>query len=117
MGSLALHRFQPSTNLPPYFFNCRLCLEDFCLIHELEFQTQSQLEHAYFLMSACPDEVACLERFRRVLRHDEFGEQIKDGVFDALAKREAPPFVQILGDIDNLLVEIVSSVDDWQRVH
>ena len=68
-------------------------------------------------MGACPNEVACFERFGSVLRHDQLGEQIKDGVFDALAERKAPSFIQILGDIDNLLVEIVGSVDDGKRVH
>ena len=112
-----MYRLQPSTDLPPHLFHGRLRLEDFRLIHELEFQTEAQLEHAGFLVGACPDEVAYLERFRRILRHDEFGEKTHDGIFDAPTERKAPPFVQVLGDVDDLLVEIVGPVDDGQCVH
>ncbi len=116
-GSLVLNRFQPSADLPSHFFYRRLCLKDLRLVHELEFQTQPQLEHARFKVGACPDQVSRLERLRRILRHDEFGEETQDGVFDALPEREAPSLGQVFGDIDDLLVEIVRPVDDGQRVH
>lgn len=68
-------------------------------------------------MGTCLDEVACLEWLGGVLRHDEFGEQMENGVFDALPEREAPSFGQVFRDVDNLLVEIVRPIDDGQRVH
>lgn len=94
-----------------------MCLEYLCLIHELQLKAEAKFQHACFLMSARPDEVTSLERLRGVLRHDELGEQIEDSVFDALPERQAPSLGQMLGDIDNLLVEIVRSVDDGKCVH
>lgn len=68
-------------------------------------------------MGACFDEVSCFEGPRSVLRHDELGEEIENGVFDALPQGEAPPLVEAICDRDNLLVEIIRPVDDGQRVH
>jgi len=68
-------------------------------------------------MTACSDEIARLERFRRILGHDEFGEQMEYALFDALSQRKSPSLVQMFSDADNLLVEIVCPVDDGQCVH
>lgn len=107
-----MHGFQPAAEHPTDLLQHGLRLKNLRLIGEFQFQAQSQLQHARFLVGACPDEVARLERFRRILRHDEFGEQMEDGIFDALPKRKSPSLVQVLGDVDNLLVEIVCPIDD-----
>lgn len=68
-------------------------------------------------MGARSDQVRRLERFRSILRHDEFSEEVENRVLDALSKRIAPLFGQAFGHIDDLLVQIIRSVDDGQRIH
>ena len=114
---MGLHRFQPPADLPSHVLHGRLCLEDFRLVRELEFQAQPQLEHARFLMGACPDEVTCFEWLRCVLRHDEFRKTIENAAFEALPDGVPPVFFHLPRGPDDMLEQIVGAVDYGKRVH
>lgn len=73
-----LDGLQPPAEHPPDFLQRALRLENFRLVHKLQFQTKPELEHGGLLMGARPDEIGRLERLWGVLRHDQFSHAAED---------------------------------------
>ena len=107
-----MHRFQPSTDLPADLLHRRLRLKDLRLVHEFQLQAETEFQHASLLVSACFNQIPCLQWLWRVLCHDKFGQEAQDTILNAFTQREAPALVQAVADLHNLLEEVIRLIDD-----
>lgn len=72
-----------------------MCLKDFCLIPELELETEAEFEDGDFLVASGSDEVEGLVRFGRVFGHHQVFEEFEDAFFETGADRVAEAFFEV----------------------
>lgn len=104
---MRLSGFQPAAQHASDFCAQRLYLEDFGGIGEVEFEIESEFEDGDFELTSGFDEVRCLERFWRILGHDEMFHAVENRIFEAQAERKFPPFLEFCVKVYDVFVGII----------
>lgn len=79
-------RLLPAAQHPPDFVSGGLALKYFRLINNLQLEAQSQLQGRDLKVTTRLNEVTGLERFRRILGHNQLAEQVEHAILEALAE-------------------------------